>query len=211
METCIREKPILFSSAMIRAILAGQKTQTRRVMCCQSGPYKGKLPLDVLPMNVPNEWIGLMERDPNHGQMFKCRFGIPGDRLWVRETWCYKYDPKTEHIIEPYEAWYRASGPDVMKVGDDGLCEGSPWKPSIHMPRNLSRITLEITNVRVQRLQEITEEDAQAEGAEYFGDIDYTTGETYGVVYRRGCDSINGKKYPWESNPWVWVIEFKRL
>jgi len=235
------ERPILFSGPMVRAILEGRKTQTRRVLCCRSGPYKGKTPLDVLPMKAPNEWIGLMELYPNHGQLFRCRFGVPGDRLWVRETFY--------HIGETGEVFYRAT--DDSSKGNDLRWPG-PWQPSIHMPRKLSRITLEITEIRVQRLQEISEEDAKAEGIAtlysawelkqiwlrsvdpetmgwknylwhgHFNDGDGNKlSDSWPYQYSNYTDArgsysslwqlINAAKYPWESNPWVWVIEFKRV
>ena len=173
----VKERPILFSGEMVRAILDGRKTQTRRVVKPQPPPLGG---------------------------FVKNPYGQPGDRLWVRETWA---------LDDKY--YYRADG----AVGD--RC--GKWKPSIHMPRAASRITLEITGVRVERLQEITISDIYAEGAitdEWLEWRDDVSGvgmpagsriENERDVWEKLWDSINGKTYPWKSNPWVWVIEFKRI
>jgi len=204
------EHPIIFSSPMVKAILEGRKTQTRRVLATRAGKYKGQQPLDILPMLKPNEWVGLMERNPHHGLVFKCRYGQVGDRLWVREAFGEPFG-KSFGII------YRA---------DHDAGNLHKWKPSIHMFRKDSRITLEITEVRVERVQDISFQDARAEGILTF-DGDNPDPANNGVGYNRGAiglpmryesttaymdlwDSINGKKHPWESNPFVWCISFKK-
>ena len=151
------ERPILFSAPMVRALLAGTKTQTRRALRIQ--------PLDVLPMNgehTGREWVGLMQREPEpKGVAFRCKFGVPGDRLWVRETTAefIDYDYIDGREVElGRDIVYRADGEDQKRH--------SKWRPSIHMPRERSRITLEIVSVRVERLQDISEADADAEGCE---------------------------------------------
>jgi hypothetical protein len=149
-----------------------------------------------------------------------CPFGTVGDRLWVRETWAEGFIGGVGDTII-----YRADNPDFDK---DFLLNGK-WKPSIHMPRLASRITLEITGVRVERLQDISEEDAIAEGVkcevydqgkpisacwynyqEDLFDGSFNSPEAIDS-FRTLWDSINAKKHPWQSNPWVWVVEFKHL
>jgi hypothetical protein len=196
----MKERPILFSAPMVRAILDGSKTQTRRALRVQ--------PLDVVPMNgdqAGREWVGLMTRDSEpKGTVFRCKFGQPGDRLWVRETWAFNPDHPGQHS----RAIYRA----------DPECkyDAERWTPSIHMPRAASRILLEITSVRVERLQDISDYDAIAEGiglnATAVG-VPMTTpaGETMPrVMYRDLWQGINGPG-SWDANPWVWVVEFKRV
>lgn len=204
------ERPILFSGPMVKAILDGRKTMTRRVV--------KKQPIDMLPMNVPNQWCALDERAEtgNRGSIRSCRFGVPGERLWVREAFGIFDAAGNERAVG-----YRADGEDgegywreVLEsryFQDDYFPADEKWRPSIHMPRWASRITLEITDVRVERLQEITEEDAQKEGCDGWV---LEMGDDFGdsvVPFMHLWDSINGKKYPWASNPWVWVVSFKRI
>ena len=158
------DRPILFSAPMVRALLAGTKTQTRRV--CK---------LDVRSGMPEPELASLLRC---------CPYGVPGDRLWVRETWA----PLTVGYA------YRA----------DPVWNAPPadrWHPSIHMPRAASRITLEVTGVRVERLQDISEADVIAEGCPR--QMLYGTG-----WYRDLWLKINGTG-SWGANPWVWVIEFR--
>jgi hypothetical protein len=176
------ERPILFSAPMVRAILSGTKTQTRRVV-------KGMALLWLRPDGFTPEFTAL----PENGL---CPYGQPGDRLWVREAW---------------RAWpdgvaYRAD------ISDADLADAvhAPWRPSIHMHRAASRITLEITAVRVERLQDISEADAKAEGVTrpvpMLDDDPSTYVDAFGDLWA----SINGPG-SWDSNPWVWVIEFRRV
>jgi len=228
------EKPILFSGAMVRAILEGRKTQTRRVIKPQpsdeiddlhGGEFRKRAPYKTeCPATGRNVGFGFQDDDD---RFWHCPYGAPGDRLWVRETWCPKADPLTSRLIYHsngvgYQCHYRADGEEVFCDDVDGFTEWnkdgtfkSPWKPSIHMPRWASRITLEITGVRVERLQEISQADAIAEGAppshrsidkvsQEFGFPDFSRS-----WYAQLWESINGKG-SWEKNPWVWVIEFKR-
>lgn len=162
----LKERPILFSAPMVRAILDGRKTQTRRV---------------AKPDAKENE--------------HKCPHGERRDRLWVRET----FAPVSGGAI------YRADG-----ERQPGSCCGCAWKPSIFMPRVLSRITLEITEVRVQWLQEISEEDALAEGCSRWKGVPGDGEQSAVQAYVKLWDSINAKKHPWVSNPWVWAITFKQ-
>jgi hypothetical protein len=162
------EKPILFSGEMVRTILDGNKTQTRRVV-------KSK---------------------PRHNQEMACPYGRNGDRLWVRETF---------GMLDCHhgQTVYRADGKDRFT---DIL-----WRPSIFMPRWASRITLEITCVRVQPLQDISEFDCIAEGVSPCGHDGFCT-DQHTCSYKKLWNSINAKRgFAWEKNPWVWVIEFRTI
>lgn len=208
----MKERPIIFSSEMVKAILDGRKTQTRRVL--------RKQPIDILPMNCPDMWVTLQTRDPNHGEVIGCRYGIPGDRLWVRET--FLPDPPIDGWDGDFE--WNGCGRPISGVPAHyrkpehclfaASWRGTPltWRPSIFMPRWASRITLEITGVRVERVQEISEADAIAEGTTpscVGDDLDYLK---YRAGYMTLWDTINAERgFPWKSNPWVWVIEFKNV
>jgi hypothetical protein len=201
----IKQKPILFSTQMVRAILEGRKTQTRRLF-----PYQYK----VCTHNNKYQIEYMDERDNQYYTRHIediCKYGKIGDRLWVKET----YAMYGENSIIPYE--YKAN----FKEPIDKFWK---WKPSIFMPRKASRITLEITNIRVERLNDISEEDAIAEGVEYINS------EGNGVYYKNYkiknknwmefknpidsyhtlWESINGKN-SWRLDPLVWVIEFKKI
>ena len=212
----MKERPILFSGEMVRAILDGRKTQTRRVVKPQPDcnttalGHVGSGPCVVLAMR-------------NRMYEIPCPYGQPGDRLWVKETfYCddYRYPdiPKDEQDedLRDRMIYYRADGDDLCQQIPECDCDGNnvpPWRPSIFMPRWASRITLEITGVRVERLQEISEDDAKAEGSQDAHNVmHFSFQSSIDNVYRRNYaslwDSINGKMHPWTSNPWVWVIEF---
>lgn len=199
----MKERPILFSGPMVRAILNGKKTQTRRVIKWPVSDHSGEHKIDPM-VRYGGYWYKPTECNP---------YGKVGDRLWVRETFahCPKDFKDTNGII------YRADG-----VYNDYVATNE-WHPSIHMARSESRIALEITGIRVERVQDITEEDAKAEGIQLIAGthqkvdpITYTIGEkepiTYRFLYSGLWDNINLKRsYGWDSNPWVWVIEFKRV
>lgn len=206
----MKEKPIIFNGQMVRAILEGRKTQTRRMM----------KPQPELRMGGFWHWKDCQWADGGIGFP---KTGIedhapyqPGDRLWVRETFSQWYDDDDfTHLITEYRA------------DTDGKCRPAGWsdfidapaapdvpvwRPSIHMPRELSRITLEVTDVRAERLQGISEEDAQAEGVEksvylYTSDGDKCR-ESYRSGFARQWDAIYMN---WNCNPWVWVIFFEVL
>lgn len=194
---------------MVRAILAGQKTQTRRAVKPQPQPNGGEGLHPVAPYNTPQgKWTWVLEAT-GHGDGtsgFWCPYGHPGDRLWVRENcWAHKDTGEIFAYCAVDETLY-SDNKTVKKV------------PSIHMPRSKCRLLLEITNVRIERLQEITEEDAEAEGCtrdwRRVPDTPYCAGEVEG---HNATDdfaalwvSINGEE-SWKSNPWVWVIEFRRI
>lgn len=191
----MKERPILFKDEMVRAILAGQKTQTRRVV--------KSLALDWLNQEgFTPEFVACPENS-------MCPYGQPGDQLWVREShWWFKdeHDPVTGYFppkLTAEDVEYRADGEKPVRI----------WRPSIHMPRWASRITLEITGVRVERVQDISNADALAEGVD---------GHDFSMSHAAGCgpsalgafrelwESINGPG-SWQANPWVWVVEFKRV
>ncbi|RQO58006.1 hypothetical protein DBR47_14535 [Paucibacter sp. KBW04] len=189
----MKERPILFNGAMVRAVLAGTKTQTRRIFKAKNGGV------------WPNE------RDlPGMRQILRnCSYGQPGDRLWVRETFA-----EGIHQMADVNHWAYAAD----RFGEQQRL-GDLWKPSIHMPRAASRLTLEVTGVRVERLQDISEADAQAEGAMPLDPCDHARRSCAEIGcsgpqdYRGGFkalwESINGPG-SWEANPWLWVVEFKK-
>lgn len=207
------ERPILFSAPMVRALLAGTKTQTRRVVKPQ--PF-------AQPEDDGSGGWEVYAGDELSGTM-RCPFGAPGDRLWVRETWKVSsesnhYPTDEKHLYVEFRAGAVAgTGQQRSKFSVErdaelaraawGNGKSHAWRPSIHMPRWASRITLEVTDVRVERLQAISEADAMAEGIE--------RGEA--AMYRSATEafvdlweSINGAG-SWRRNPWVWVVEFKRV
>ncbi|HBS1180133.1 hypothetical protein ACO0KB_27180 [Klebsiella pneumoniae] len=223
----MKERGMIFNGEMVRAILDGRKTQTRRIMAPQPAD-------DIERCIFPNpEVIGWKSsRRHKHGSTTAhfCHYGKPGDRIWVRETWgvvshAFSDDglmidwvpdrPSTAIHEMPFGngyysgyAIYAADG-DFTWGDDDGYEDGrSCWKPSIHMPRAASRSLLEITNVRVERLQSITLGDICKEVG--CGLYDFRPA-TYGFqVWEELWESIYGEE-SWKANPWVWVIEFKRV
>ncbi len=213
-----RERPILFSGPMVRAILAGKKTQTRRIMKPQPQPNGGKGLHPVAPYRTPcGDWAWVLAATGiGGGDTFSCPYGKPGERLWVRET----IEERMEHANFYYAADNRGVGETVYRLLNQRPHPRRRVIPSIHMLRAASRITLEITGIRVERLQAISEDDAQAEGVEPIwmvaGEHPEPSGQwtedhaaNYGEAYARLWDKINGPG-AWEQNPWVWVVEFKR-
>lgn len=202
----MKERPILFSAPMVRALLAGTKTQTRRAVKPQPRILAGELLC----------WKDDALTDDQMGK--RCPYGQPGDRLWVRETFMDMLGTGVEHRPDPrgpLQRYAYASDHQPGSYGDEARKSyGLRWKPSIHMPRAASRITLEITGVRVERLQDISESDAQAEGCSL--ECMTPTGDDSGsAIYGPGgylalWESINGVE-SWAANPWIWVVEFKRV
>lgn len=201
----MQERPILFSGSMVQAILAGRKTQTRRLF----GPrhtrvYGGQYPqYDVRELRGRHWWV---TNSDGAGFQEPALYGIPGDRLWVRETWCAVSEP-TQPGGAAY--LYRADDGEAERV----ITDARGWKPSIFMPREACRIRLEVTGVHVEPLQAITEEDARAEGWTKRSEVSDDP-EVHCDAARDWFmdlwDTINGKRAPWTTNPWVWVIGFKR-
>jgi len=194
--TTCKERPILFSGPMVRAILEGRKTQTRRVVKPPS-PYADGDDITVA-------WAC--------GDV-KCPYGKPGDPLWVREGLRGDGQPGDRRIGIMR---YAADGEMVLTYNQDHLWGYKrPTLSAIYMPRWASRILLEVTDVRVERLQEISWNDAKSEGVITRDGPLYADEPVTAYVpqdqYRILWDSINGKKHPWSSNPWVWVVEFKKL
>lgn len=216
-----KERPILFSGPMVRALLDGSKTQTRRVVKPQpiaDARFVGGYYVPG-PKLKENSKIAV-EAPYVH---LACPYGQPGDRLWVRETFVMGWPLDETGMVDQYDdegkekprkAFYRATSPDLVWCdGGDDCPIPTPWKPSIHMPRAASRITLEITRVRVERLQDISADDARAEGCP---DRPIPGAEQASVDllaklwYHDLWEQINGPD-SWAANPWVWVVEFRRL
>lgn len=217
LEKNMKERPILFSAPMVRALLDGSKTQTRRALRKQFKP-------DAVPAEMPSTdpiggWVvdghsGVWWCDAasNPDESVRCPYGQPGDRLWVRETWrtvtgADDIPPRNMMNVEQFTT-YEADEPKPSGMGK--------LRPSMFMPHWASRITLEITRVRVERLKDISQADAIAEGAppshpsidrvsREFGYADFSRS-----WYAQLWESINGPG-TWEQNPWVWVIEFKKV
>lgn len=202
----MKERPILFSTEMVQAILDGRKTMIRRVIKPQPTPYD-KTEWPTLPPGLDWKsccyWGGSFER--------QCPYGQVGDRLWVRETFMFwKGADIRESYIGTNMEVALGEPPHYRYKADDPQNYGFKWRPSIFMPRHASRITLEITNIKVEKLQKITPEDAVAEGVEYMPPARLRNERlpVALIVFAGLWDKLNTKcGYPWESNPWVWVIE----
>ena len=227
------EKPILFSAPMVRAILAGKKTQTRRLINPQPPPECG-----IHYMLGDESWLPREQRTPlRHtweawwGERFdkrppkalcgshdvRCPYGAPGDTLWVRET----FAGEKNRSLGSGRLFYRADGDVRGRQETFSYIEREGrWRPAIHLPRWGSRLTLRVLSVRVERVQEITHEDAIAEGCAGHNWVASSPliagphtddGELPVEEFERLWDEINGKRAPWDSNPWVWVVEFERV
>ena len=206
----MKERPINMTAEEVRAILYGRKTQFRRVVKTQP------------PANADLCLCAVKGCGGNRKWHLPCPFGQPGDRLWVRECWADVRGMGFEPGLFPLGAAYRAdcTSAGILRIAKE---YGAIWSPSIHMPRSLSRITLEVVSVRVKRLNEISGYDAIAEGIEPFkidlGGAIVTTfrdyinngfGRAAHQSYRSLWQSIHGPD-SWAENPWVWAVEFRRL
>lgn len=234
--TIIKERPILFSGPMVRAILDGRKTQTRRVLNLEDALHEDAVPSRILEWREQHgEWFGLHEYDTIAN--CKCPYGQPGDRLWVRESFtpcegpghhckiadatyvCYR-DGEQKHVSSgEITPWRLPNPPDWSKQ------KSNPFSPSIHMPRWASRINLEIVCIRVERLNDISHHDALQEGLIEWSDPPRVSTLHYGLsradcwetsapsAYKRLWSTIHAADGPngWAANPWVWVVEFKRV
>jgi hypothetical protein len=232
----VSEKPILFSAPMVRAILRGQKTQTRRVVQSSPGQQREWLTRELIDSSPclsvgqldDGTWGARMEH-PRGGPLgwVRCPYGGPGGRLWVRETWAaftpptYEYNECEEIDGPPSDMrsesqWVRDE--DIV-FRADGTSNPNRWRPAIHMPRWASRITLEVTGVRVERLQSITDDAARAEGVS-LGELQpatvngapgkvaiYDPVKAFQVLWNQ----INHERVRWSSNPFVWVVSFRRV
>jgi len=235
MENGFKERPIIFSGEMVRAILDGRKTQTRRVVTARNSTVLGYTITENDDLWTCLDWMNVRKDSGPHfihteaseylhvnclnteytntdmAYRVRCRFKV-GDRLWVRETWCLVDDTEfgggkwvdyraTPRYSSEHPAGWENAPDDEMAL---------KWRPSIFMPKWASRIKLEITNIRIERLLDISDADAKAEGVMPMtvlpGDVTSYIG-SFCFLW----DSINHKKSPWDSNPWVWVIEFKVL
>jgi hypothetical protein len=214
---------------MVQAILNEHKTVTRRVL-------KPQPDIDGGPP-LATGWFHPETADGGPGPHtfgvygvdwhVRCPYGAPGDRLWVRETWAaFKADDRPNDLCVAYRASCGSAGEFDYAMADGSILGAKieRWTPSIHMPRWASRITLEVVSVRVERLQEITEEDARAEGVRPSDAAVVFQNDASGRPHQRSdmgmthlgafailWDKINGKRAPWVSNPWVWRVEFRRV
>lgn len=234
----MKERPILFSGEMVRAILDDRKTQTRRVIKvprrCRAGGVRDYYPAHrwwVGPHPVSGWWaVDVPDGPPEYavkntrGPGFSCPYGRPGDLLWVRETWAHSVTGCEDQGGVTYRA-------DHLDPAGDGPANPVRWRPSIHMPRWASRLSLMVTNVRAEPLQDITAADARAEGIQIptnsegtpllcitervkthplWADPGEATLDDYWTGYfALKWNQINGRRYPWKSGPWVWVVEFE--
>ncbi|EAT9205132.1 hypothetical protein FXF31_21545 [Salmonella enterica] len=210
----MKERGMIFNAEMVNAILSGRKTQTRR-------PIKWKQTrfTEIAERDDGSLWPWAEDCERGGDIWFACPYGEIGDRIWVRETWQVIHD----HIDESSHVEDRTYAPSIPKekdrywhtvyaehFGDESREDrGFPWRPAIHMPRWASRILLEITDVRVERLRDLSEEDAKSEGIiPSAGGV--LPGWEYRINFRDLWMDIYGTDN-WEANPWVWVIEFKRV
>ncbi|MDT9738455.1 hypothetical protein [Klebsiella quasipneumoniae] len=225
------ERGMIFNAEMVRALLSGRKTQTRRIMKVQ--PESNQLGLLLITDSTKHSDIGKYHwgesnATGNHvrSKLFSCPFGAVGDRIWVRETWSSDF----ANYYPNDRVWYAADNNRRLDIevvdGVRGIYSPESdvhvpfrWQPSIHMPRWASRILLEITDVRVERLNAISEEDARAEGIIDGGCLNCGEPEPCGCAnpepdatdaFAYLWQSIYGQE-SWNANPWVWVIEFERV
>lgn len=217
----MKERPILFSGEMVKAILEVRKTQMRRVV----KPVRGFEHHDIIKIGMPHSaypWAIWRHNAQTErvGVMQHCPYGQPGDRLWVREAANLAFIDGNKigihYRVEPEREF-------IFNRGGSSPYKFIKWTPSIFMPRWASRITLEITKVRVERIQDISRNDIRNEGAypccvycmgrgDQECDLSDSCSDDYSYVWRGIWDSINAKRgFGWDANPWVWVVEFMPL
>ncbi|WP_034949781.1 hypothetical protein [Erwinia oleae] len=219
----MKERPILFSDQRVRALLSGQQTQTRRIMKSQlMGPgqdnHEGCYGIDVINNHLQGNRVMGMENLSYH-----CPYGQPGDRLWVRETWrgpiidaneVSDYERSPTRFKNPRYCQYRADTSHFVDRADQE--DQSGWQAGIHMPRWASRIDLEIARIRVEKIQDISEDDVMAEGVQtdshFLNNFFTMHNEPVSAkdAYRKQWALQYGGT-SWEVNPWVWVIDFTRI
>lgn len=204
------EKPILFSTEMVRAILEDRKTKTRRVVKPQPDHRHREIEFENGILKEYSRISGCW----NVARETKCPYGEPGTILWVRETWAdlrgmgFGNNPETD---KPWNFAFKAD----IKPGSDSdrarIDYGVKWRPSIHMPRVAARLFLKVKSVRVERLQDLSEADALAEGVKAYGPNN-CSGTSARIAFAELWDSLNEKRgFGWEVNYWVWIVEFERL
>ena len=211
----MKEHPIIFNSEMIKAVLDGRKTQTRRIV---KWPLKGGSPNPILRITEGISRGTYIAHDGNGNNTIFCPYGKVGDKLWVREAFCcgvewdYEKPSELDPLCGANDIWFPSGQNEVENPDKAEKPEGyGKTRPSIFMPRWASRITLEITAIRVERVKDMTEGDAIAEGIDAPPMIRTREQvEKLWLDFKTLWDSINKKRgYGWESNPWVWVVEFK--
>ena len=192
-------KPILFDTEMVRALLEGRKTVTRRVVKPQPvlDGHLWKLGGAAWSDSVLSVPVML-----GHSLYNRAPYQ-PGDVLWVRETWCERMGRRGEYLYRAY-----AGERDDTR---DYVISHNTWRPSIHMPREAARIFLQVTGVRVERLQELTLKDAEMEGMDLRGPMFTKFVEVWNNTVQKHPNKFKRHPYYWEDNPWVWVIEFERI
>lgn len=216
----MKERGMIFNSAMVRAILDGRKTQTRRHI-----KWKQTRATEIAERDDGSKWPWSEDADNVCDFWHPCPFGAVGDRIWVRETFqgplfdfeqMEAYQEDSSKFQKPEFCVYKADGKPAPEFFDADENLHCCWRPSIHMPRWASRITLEITGVRVEQLQSISQADAIAEGAPPSHPSIDSVSQEYGYPdfsrswYGQTWQSIYGEE-SWKANPWVWVIEFNRV
>ena len=219
----MRERPIIFNGPMARAVLAGDKTQTRRTKGLEYFSRPDSDPDGWWCARVADGHAYMVYKQSPHERAVNCPYGQPGDRLWVRETWSSDFAGHYPHD----RIWYAADDDrrhDIeVRKGVRGIYSPESqqfvpfrWRPSIHMPRWACRLVLEVTRVRVERLQAINHMDAIAEGVGLNPSAAEVTMVTPAgdslprVMFRALWEQINGVG-AWDANPWVWVVEFRRI
>lgn len=218
--TLPKERPILFSAPMVRAILDDRKTQTRRVVKRVYDSVSGDAPWAVCQAKKSGyiAWYGRQRKDieqftkANYVHGFPCPYGVPGDRLWVKENFRLRLDQDHK---PPRDDWWKNGASYEADGAKPTGCGGGPGKlrPSIHMPRWASRITLEVTVVRVERVQNISASDGRAEGHQN-PDGGWGPEGRLGsdIGFKDLWDTLNAKRgFSWHKNPWVWCISFRRI
>jgi len=227
----MKSRPILFIDEMVRATRDGRKTQTRRPVTLREFQPSRTRGCDFTFRRRDGVWEDVSLQDmlnpPRSNYPGQCPYGVPGDELWVREAsaWCDAAVPPTR-----YRADTGGTARDAF-AGHECVClPAQRWTPSIHMPRSASRTTLRVTGVRIERVQDITEADAIAEGARRFDDIPAVrptadarwsmgepkdTGDCLGTArfaFGNVWDRVYARRgLGWSANPWVWVVSFERI